>query len=91
MPKVDLHPLGEIYRAHVIKMLKKQELIDKIFIEMLMSRQHVSGFNVHNPVRIKPDDDLEVVSFSFDIYTTSNPTYFSPKLGKNGFYQVIMS
>jgi len=32
MPKVDLHPLREIFRAHVLKMLKKEELIDEIFI-----------------------------------------------------------
>ena len=57
MPKVDLKPLRELFRAHVLKMLKKEGLIDDSFIKMLMSLQHVSGFNVHNEVRIKPNDE----------------------------------
>ncbi|MCP3890802.1 MAG: hypothetical protein GY702_18310 [Desulfobulbaceae bacterium] len=57
MPKVDLCPLRELFRAHVLKMLKKEGLIDDTFITMIMKLRHVSGFNVHNQVRIKPDDD----------------------------------
>jgi len=56
MPKVGLRPLRELFRAHVLKMLKKEGLIDDAFIKMLMSWQHVSGFNAHNQVRIKPKD-----------------------------------
>jgi len=57
MPKADLKPLREIFRALVLKMLKKEGLIDDTFIKMLMSWRHVSGFNVHNEVRIKKDDE----------------------------------
>jgi hypothetical protein len=57
MPKVDLRPLRELFRIHVLKMLKKEGLIDDAFIRMLMSWRHVSGFNVHNEVRIKKDDE----------------------------------
>ncbi len=57
MPKADLKPLREIFRALVLKMLKKEGLIDDTFIKMLMSWRHVSGFNVHNKMRIKKDDE----------------------------------
>lgn len=56
MPKVDLRPLRELFRAHVLTMLKKEGLIDDTFIKMLMSWRHVSGFNIHNEVRISPGD-----------------------------------
>jgi len=64
MPKVDLKPLRELFRAHVLKMLKKEGLIDDSFIKMLMSWQHVSGFNVHNEVRIKPNDEKGMENLS---------------------------
>jgi hypothetical protein len=64
MPKVDLRPLREIFRAHVLKMLKKEGLIDETFIKMIMQWQHVSGFNVHNQVRIKPNDDKGIENLS---------------------------
>ena len=64
MPKADLRPLRELFRAHVLKMLKKEGLIDDAFIKMLMSWRHVSGFNVHNEVRIKPDDDKGIENLS---------------------------
>ena len=38
-------------------MLRKEGLMDDAFIKMLMSWQHVSGFNVHNQVRIMPGDE----------------------------------
>lgn len=57
MPKVDLRPLRELFRAHVLKMLKKEGLIDDTFIKMLMCWRHVSGFNIHNEVRISPNDE----------------------------------
>ncbi len=41
MPKVDLRPLREIFRALVLKMLKKEGLIDDTFIKMLMSWRHI--------------------------------------------------
>lgn len=57
MPKVDLRPLREIFRALVLKILKKEDLIDDTLIKILMSWRHVSDFNVHNEVRIKKDDE----------------------------------
>ena len=59
MPKVDLRPLRELFRGHLLKMLKKEGLIDDAFIRMIMKWRHTSGFNVHNQVRIKPDDEKE--------------------------------
>jgi len=45
-------------------MLKKEGLIDDIFIKMLMSWQRVSGFNVHNEVRIKSYDEKGMENLS---------------------------
>lgn len=45
-------------------MLKKEGLIDDVFIKMLMFWRHVSGFNVHNEVRIKPDDEKGMENLS---------------------------
>ena len=64
MPKVDLHPLRELFRAHVLKMLKKEGIIDDAFVKMLMGWRHVSGFNVHNEVRIKPSDEKGIENLS---------------------------
>jgi hypothetical protein len=64
MPKTDLLPLRELFRAYVLKMLKKEGLIDDTFIKMLLSWQHVSGFNIHNEVRIKPDDEKGMENLS---------------------------
>lgn len=64
MPKVDLYPLRELFRAHVLKMLKKEGLIDDIFIEMIMKWRHASGFNVHNEVRIQPEDEQGIENLS---------------------------
>ena len=64
MPKVALHPLRELFRAHVLKMLKNEGLIDDTFIEMIMKWRHTSGFNVHNGVRIKPEDEQGIENFS---------------------------
>ena len=64
MPKMDLRPLRELFRADVLKMVKKKGLIDDTFIKMLMSWHHVSDFNVHNEVRIKPNDELGMDNLS---------------------------
>ena len=45
-------------------MLKKEGLIDDNFIRMLMAWQHVSGFNVHNQVRIKRDEEKGIENLS---------------------------
>jgi hypothetical protein len=64
MPKVDLRPLRELFRAHVLKMLKKEGLIDDTFITMIMKWRYTSGFSVHNEVRIKPDDAKGIENLS---------------------------
>lgn len=56
MPKVDLRPLGELFRASVLKMLQKEGRIDDTFIKMIMAWRHNSGFSVHNEVRFQPGD-----------------------------------
>ncbi len=64
MPKVNLGPLRELFRGHVLKMQEKEGLIGDNFIKMIMVWQHVSGFNVHNQVRIKPDDEKGMENLS---------------------------
>lgn len=56
MPKVDLRPLAELFRATVLQMLQKVGRIDEAFIKMIMTWRHNSGFSVHNEVRIQPGD-----------------------------------
>ncbi len=64
MPNVNLQPLTEHFRAHVLKMLKKEGLIDDSFIKMILKWRHTSGFSVHNKVRIKPNDDKGIENLS---------------------------
>ncbi len=64
MPKVDLRPLRELFRAYVLKMLKKEGLKDDTFIKMILKWRHTSGFSVHNEVRIKPNDDKGIENLS---------------------------
>ncbi len=56
MPKVSTKPLGELFRAEVLKMLKKEGLIDDQFIAMILKWRYTSGFSVDNGVRIAKDD-----------------------------------
>jgi hypothetical protein len=56
IPKVDLRPLAELFRASVLKMLQREERIDDSFFKMIMAWRHNSGFSVHNEVRIQPGD-----------------------------------
>ena len=56
MPKADLTPLEEIFRAKVLKMLKAEGKIGDNIINNLMSWKH-TGFSVHNGVRIARDDE----------------------------------
>lgn len=64
MPNVSLRPLRELFRTYVLKMLKKEGLIDDSFIRMLLGWKHVSGFNIHNEVRIKPHDEKGLENLS---------------------------
>lgn len=56
MPDVSLKPLQELCLAAVLKMLKKEGKIDDDFSRMLMQWRHVSGFNIHNGVKIGRQD-----------------------------------
>ncbi len=57
MPKIDIYPLAELFRANILKMLKKEGRIDDGLIEKIMKWKHNSGFSVHNGVRLSRDDD----------------------------------
>lgn len=57
MPEIKLKPLQELFRAAVLKMLKKEGKIDDDFIRMIMQWRHVSGFNIHNGVKIARSDE----------------------------------
>ncbi len=57
MPKTaDIQPLAELFRANVLKILKRKGLIDDQLIAKLLKWQHTSGFSVHNGVRLARDD-----------------------------------
>lgn len=56
MPRTDLKPLEEIFRARVFKRLKKKDMSNDEIIANLMSWRH-SGFSVHNAVRVARDDN----------------------------------
>ena len=56
MPKVDLRPLAELFRASVLKMLQREERIDDSFFKTIMAWRHNSGFSFHNEVGIQPGD-----------------------------------
>ena len=64
MPKTNLRPLREIFRTLVLKMLKKEGLIDNAFIKMIMKWRHTSGFSVHNQVRIKTNENKGLENLS---------------------------
>jgi ribosomal protein S27E len=57
MPKIEIRPLAELFRANVLKMLKKEGKIDDGLIEKIMKWRHNSGFSVHNGVRLSRDDE----------------------------------
>jgi hypothetical protein len=56
MPRTDLKPLEEIFRAQVFRMLRKKDKITDELINNLMGWRH-SGFSMHNAVRVARDDD----------------------------------
>jgi hypothetical protein len=57
MPKINTKPLAELFRANVLKMLKKEGKIDDELIAKLLTWKHNSGFSVHNGVRLARDDE----------------------------------
>jgi len=57
MPKINISPAAELFRANVLSMLKEEGLIDETFISMIMWWRHTSGFSVDNSVCIARGDD----------------------------------
>lgn len=56
LPKVDITPLCELFRAAVLRMLKKKGRIDDALIRNLMTWRHTSGFSVHQGHQLARDD-----------------------------------
>ena len=56
LPRIDLQPLQEFFRAAVFKMLKKGGKISDELIAKIMRWRHTSGFCVHNGVQLARDD-----------------------------------
>lgn len=56
MPKVDIRPLAELFRASVLKMLKDEGRLDENLIKKILTWRHNSGFSVHNEVRLQAGD-----------------------------------
>jgi len=54
--QVSLRPLAELFRAAVLAMLEKHGCLDHSLARKIMTWRHVSGFSVHNGVRIGPHD-----------------------------------
>jgi hypothetical protein len=57
LPKVDLAPLAELFRARILAMLKNEGRIDDFLIANLLTRRHNFGFSVHNGVRLARNDE----------------------------------
>ena len=64
MPRISIKPLAELFRANVLTMLKRNELIDDQFIAMIMKWRHTSGFSVDNSVCIARDDEVGVTNLA---------------------------
>ncbi len=64
MPKIDIHPLAELFRANVLSMLKKEGLIDDAFVAMIMKWRHTSGFSVDNSVCIARNDEAGITNLA---------------------------
>jgi len=71
MPRVNLKPLAELFRANLLKLLLKEGVIDESFVAMLMKWNHTSGFNVDNSVRIAKDDQAGLTNLAQ--YIIRNP------------------
>jgi hypothetical protein len=57
LPKAGIEPLAELFRANVLKMLKRKGKIDDEFIAKLLAWKHNSSFSVHNEVRLAREDE----------------------------------
>jgi hypothetical protein len=56
VPRVDIRPLAEIFRASVLQMLKDEGRLDDALIKKILTWRHNSGFSVHNEVRLQARD-----------------------------------
>ncbi len=56
MPRVDIRPLAELFRASVLKVVKDEGRLDDTLIKKLFTWRHNSGFSVHNEVRLQAGD-----------------------------------
>lgn len=64
MPRIDIKPLAELFRANVLSMLKMEGLIDDAFSTMIMKWRHTSGFSVDNSVCIARDDEAGITNLA---------------------------
>ena len=71
MPRGNLKPLAELFRARLLRMLVKEGAIDESFVAMLMKWNHTSGFNVNNSVRIEKGDQAGLTNLAQ--YIIRNP------------------
>jgi hypothetical protein len=56
MPRVDIRPLAELFRASVLKMLKDEGRLDDPLIKKILTWRHNLGFSAHNEVRLQAGD-----------------------------------
>jgi hypothetical protein len=57
MPKVNIRPFAELFRALVLKMLKDEGRLYDTMIKKILTWRHNSGLNVHNEVRLQAGDE----------------------------------
>jgi hypothetical protein len=55
MPRVDIRPHAELFRASVLKMQKDKGRLDDTLIKWILTWPHNSGFIIHNDVRIQDE------------------------------------
>ena len=85
MPDLDLTWLRELFRASVLRMLVEDGVIDEAFARRVAAWDHVSGFNVHNRVRLMSGDAPGLAQLSR--YVARNPfslakMRYNPQSGK---------
>jgi hypothetical protein len=55
---------------YMLNILKIEDMIDDSYIKIMMSLRHVSGFNVHNEVRIKQKDAKDLKNVIVNLSTS---------------------
>jgi hypothetical protein len=89
MPRFSLTPLAELFRAEVLKMLKKEDLVDDKFIAMILKWRHTSGFSVDKGVRIAKNDQKGRTAVAQYIlrspFSAAKITHHKIKGGKKNF------